>query len=40
MMEELSLAFMGLFQHDTQIPPSGHHCIISHHQCLMTQPLL
>lgn len=39
MMEELDLAFICLFQQDMQIPPFWHHCLISPHQCLMTQPL-
>lgn len=38
-MEELGLAFAHLFQQNMQIPPSWHHCIISPHQCLVTQPL-
>lgn len=39
MMEGLGLGFVYLFQQDMQIPPSWHHCIISPHECLMTQPL-
>lgn len=39
MMEELDLAFICLFQQDMWMPPLWHHCLISPHQCLMTQPV-